>query len=92
MDRWALAQLHRYISHILTEQLSAEAEHFMPVIPVIVYHGSSSWTAPLSLHDWWPPPLRARFAARAAAPPYPDVRASAPARVGELWRWVTLAW
>ena len=51
VDRWVALQLLRYLVRIWERELSREPkpEALPPIIPLVVYHGESGWTAPRTL-------------------------------------------
>lgn len=53
VDRWVALQLLRYIARIWEKVLAEQPKlvGLPPVIPLVVYHGESAWTAPRGLWE-----------------------------------------
>jgi len=60
IDRWVALQLLKYVLRIWERELAKDPkpQGLPPVIPLVVYHGESAWSAPQCLWDLLDPAVR----------------------------------
>lgn len=60
IDRWVALQLLKYVLRIWERELARDpkAQGLPPVVPLVVYHGESAWSAPQGLWDLLDPAVR----------------------------------